>query len=255
MAAPPSNPSQLFLLADHIKLSLLERQRALSLSLPSDSQDSETARSLDSLISGIDALNPAQASEHGAQLRRQYTELQRQFSGEEGDQAAASSPTVTSPNEPGLRADFTRAGYGATAATPKSVRFSDNADADPNRSQLLPYRDEPDPSEPPDHGKLDNQQIHAYHSQVLRDQDTQLDTLGQSIGRQRELTIQIGDELDEQATMLEDVDEGVMRHQGQLDRAKRRLGGVARRAKDNWSIVTIGFLIVILVLLIIILKT
>ena len=138
---------------------------------------------------------------------------------------------------------------------PKSVRFSDSPNTDPNRDQLLPYRDEPDPSEPPDHSQLDNQQIHSYHSQVLRDQDSQLDTLGRSIGRQRELTIQIGDELDEQATMLEDVDEGVMRHQGQLDRAKRRLGGVARKAKDNWSIVTIAILIVILVLLIIILKT
>jgi syntaxin 8 len=42
-----SNPNQLFLLADHIKLSLLERQRAKSLNLESDTQDGHISRSLD----------------------------------------------------------------------------------------------------------------------------------------------------------------------------------------------------------------
>lgn len=51
-----TNPPQLFLLADHIKLSLLERQRAVSLNLPSHSQDSQISRSLEQLRSGIDAL-------------------------------------------------------------------------------------------------------------------------------------------------------------------------------------------------------
>lgn len=51
-----SSPPQLFLLADHIKLSLLERQRAISLNLPSNSQDVQISRSLDSLRSGIESL-------------------------------------------------------------------------------------------------------------------------------------------------------------------------------------------------------
>lgn len=51
-----TNPPQLFLLADHIKLSLLERQRAVSLNLPSHSQDSQISRSLEQLRSGIEAL-------------------------------------------------------------------------------------------------------------------------------------------------------------------------------------------------------
>ena len=44
-----TNPPQLFLLADHVKLSLLERQRAVSLGLPSHSQDSQISRSLEQL--------------------------------------------------------------------------------------------------------------------------------------------------------------------------------------------------------------
>lgn len=51
-----TNPPQLFLLADHVKLSLLERQRAVSLNLPSHTQDSQISRSLEQLRSGIEAL-------------------------------------------------------------------------------------------------------------------------------------------------------------------------------------------------------
>jgi syntaxin 8 len=50
------NPSQLFLLADHIKLSLLEKQRAISLSLNAHTQDAQISRSLDQLQSGIQSL-------------------------------------------------------------------------------------------------------------------------------------------------------------------------------------------------------
>jgi syntaxin 8 len=51
-----SKPSQLFLLADHIKLSLLERQRAVSLNLEPNSQDGEISRSLDSLREGVEGV-------------------------------------------------------------------------------------------------------------------------------------------------------------------------------------------------------
>lgn len=48
------NPSQLYLLADHVKLSLLERQRAISLSIEPTTQDGHIAKSLDQLRDGID---------------------------------------------------------------------------------------------------------------------------------------------------------------------------------------------------------
>ncbi len=49
-----ANPNQYFLLADHIKLSLLERQRAISLNLEPTSQDGHISRSLDSLKEGVE---------------------------------------------------------------------------------------------------------------------------------------------------------------------------------------------------------
>ena len=89
---------------------------------------------------------------------------------------------------------------------------------------------------------------------MLREQDDQLDRLGESIGRQRDLSIQIGDELDEHVAMLDEVDGHVDRHQGRLDGARERIGRIARRANDNKSITVIAVLIVVLILLIIILK-
>lgn len=49
-----TNPNQYFLLADHIKLSLLERQRAISLNLEPTSQDAHISRSLESLREGLE---------------------------------------------------------------------------------------------------------------------------------------------------------------------------------------------------------
>lgn len=89
---------------------------------------------------------------------------------------------------------------------------------------------------------------------MLREQDEQLDRLGDSIGRQRELSIQIGDELDEHVQMLDEVEVHVDRNNSKLNGARKRLGNVARKAKDNKQLTIILCLIVILIILILILK-
>jgi syntaxin 8 len=55
-----SNANQLFLLADHIKLSLLERQRAQSLNLDSESNDGHISRSLEQFNDGLASLEQEQ---------------------------------------------------------------------------------------------------------------------------------------------------------------------------------------------------
>ncbi|KAI9888247.1 MAG: hypothetical protein M1814_000806 [Vezdaea aestivalis] len=259
MAAPPS-PSQLLLLADHIKLSLLERSRAISLDLSPGSQDGHISRSLSTLQDGVEALEQGSdkadlsTQETTTRLRAQLNDLSAQFN--QHSDSTPRSANLTTPNDPALQSSFTAAQ--TTRPVPKSVRFSDNPaapssdpDYDPNREALLPYRDDPSP---PDQSALSNQQVHAYHSEVLEEQDRQLDRLGESIGRQRELSIQIGDELDGQVALLDEVDEHTDRQRGRLDGARRRLGGVARKAKDNKQLTAIFVLIVILVFLIVILK-
>ncbi|KAL1981621.1 hypothetical protein VTN96DRAFT_2393 [Rasamsonia emersonii] len=273
-----ANPSQLFLLADHIKLSLLERQRAISLNLEPNTQDGEISRSLDSLREGIEAveaeharLEAANDSEAAAlkdqlsQLRTQFQDLSAQFHSNN-----TPSDATKTPNDPALGPDFANATRGPTPAlqhpvpqhpVSKSVRFTDAApdgdeddEYEANRAALLqPYRDSPSPQRV-DPSSLTNQQIHEHHAQILREQDAQLDQLGESIGRQHQLSIQIGDELEGQIALLDDVEAHVDRHATRLDGARRRLDRIRRRAGDNWSLMTIIGLIIVLVILIVILK-
>lgn len=198
------------------------------------------------------------SSQETHQLRQQYNELYSQFTGSQPP-----TSTTKQPNNAELAGDFEDAQTQRPTASKRAnssskfVRFSDNptdtsAEEEANRAALLPYRD--DPEDAPDQSHLDNQQIHTYHSQVIRDQDQQLDRLGESIGRQRVLGVQIGNELDEQAELIDELDEGVMRHQTQIDKARGRLGTIMRKAKDNMQLTIIFILIIILVLLIIILN-
>ena len=195
-------------------------------------------------------------------LRSQLAELTSQFTPTNPAAAATTtSPALTSPNDPSLSRDFAAAQNKkptTTRSASKSVRFSDNDDDDDdaNRASLFPYRDDPpdDDASGPNLAHLDNQQIHAYHDRVIADQDSQLDQLGQSISRQRELSMQIGDELDGQVMLLDDVEEGVDRHAAQFVRARGRLDRFSRKARENWSLTVIVVLIVILVLLIVITK-
>ncbi|PIA89204.1 putative syntaxin-8B [Cercospora beticola] len=257
-----TSPHQLLLLADHLKLSLLERQRAISLNLEPSKQDGQIQRSLSQLQDGLEELE-AQRRDLGeaeeddselARLRKQYNQLYAQFHG-----SAPPTSEIATPNNPALASDFAAA-RSKPSNKSRNVRFRDNPDEDDaeaqaNRAALFAdqerYRDEP---EAPNQDNLDNQQIHSYHNQVLREQDDQLDVLGQSIGRQRMLGIQMGNELDEQVELLDDVERGVDRHSNQLHGAQKRLTTFSRKARDNWNWITITILIIILVLVIVVLK-
>lgn len=261
-----TNPSQLFLLADHIKLSLLERQRAISLDLEPNAQDGEISRSLESLQEGIQAVEAEQArladshdstgaaalKDQLVPLHEQYRELASQFYGESAQASSSVTPDLKQPVP--------------QHPPSKSVRFMDNSAAAAavqeeigdeearNRQNLFrPYRDQPSPPGP-DMSSMDNEQIYLHHDRVMRDQDDQLDRLGESIGRQHQLSIQIGDELDGHVALLDGMDGDVERHQGRLDTARRRLDRFRRKAGENWSMMTIIGLIIILVILIVILK-
>lgn len=77
-----SNPNALLLLADHIKLSLLEQQRAKTLNLKRDSQDGHISRSLDQFREGLDALEKEQqrlqeAGDEAYGSRRCHPELRQ----------------------------------------------------------------------------------------------------------------------------------------------------------------------------------
>ncbi|RDA84834.1 hypothetical protein CP532_4808 [Ophiocordyceps camponoti-leonardi (nom. inval.)] len=259
-----SKSNQLFLLADHIKLSLLERHRSKSLDVDCDNQDRQLARSLDQFRDGLESLKlekhrldeggdsrlrvltPSSAIQSVANelcvLQKQFDDLTSQFHG-------FSTPTPST-------VDHVNASISSLSRKPKTVRFNDTVPA--ASDQLFgPYHDDPS-DETAGYRQadeaLDNQQLHNYHSQILDEQDEQLDRLGQSIGRQREISMRIGDELDCHVAMLDDMEAATDRHQSRLDRATRTIGRVAKGARENKQMTAIVLLIIILVLLIAILK-
>lgn len=107
------------------------------------------------------------------------------------------------------------------------------------------------------------------------DQDERLNLLSHSIGRQNDLSLQIGSELDLHHQLLEETDTAMDRTAASLGRAKRRLDRVADEAKQHGklgsgsptglgimlniyiigSTITIVLLIFILLILIIVFKT
>lgn len=65
------------------------------------------------------------------------------------------------------------------------------------------------------------------------DQGARLDQLSQSINRQHHLSIQINDELEIHSGLLEELDTDIDRTNHRLRSARRRLGLVAKGAKEN----------------------
>lgn len=91
--------------------------------------------------------------------------------------------------------------------------------------------------------------------EMMDDQDERLNLLSHSIGRQKDLSMQIGSELDIHHDLLEDTDAAMDRTAARLGKARRRLDKVADDAKQYGSTITIVVLIFILLILIIVFKT
>ncbi|KAI6248731.1 hypothetical protein HI914_02703 [Erysiphe necator] len=274
-----ANFNQYFLLADHIKLSLLERQVAIHSNTKSASQDSYLSSLLESLREGIEKINIEQSrlenlgdkdasqtiQEIQKNLQAQYDDFITKFrditptkvmSNSLHINDAVSSGHVMETPERSLIGLSTKSlktsirGSPNTPITSKTVRFSDSPQRT-NSSLFFPYRDEPNSI---DGSQFDNQQLLSYHSRIMNQQDQALDNLSKSIQRQRELSIQIGGELHEQVEMLDGIDENVDRHQTRLRQTMKQLETTARNVKNSKQIKIIAILITILVILIIILN-
>jgi len=213
---------------------LLERTRLQQLGkTPPASQLANIKRNLEVLKDGILQLEQSQGEESTATntLRGQWERAKRML-GEDGHGI---------PDLPPLR---------PPSQSPSSVQLHEMmSGSDPI---VTPYRDDPlDSSSPP----LDPADELLVQRQMMDEQDTHLDTLSRSIQRQRELSENIGDELDVHSGLLEDVEAGVDRTALRLGGARKRLDHLARGAKDNCSALTIGTLIIVLLILIIIFQT
>ena len=103
-----------------------------------------------------------------------------------------------------------------------TTKQSSDTDAEP----FTPYTDDPEAG-------YTNEEMLQMQQQMMNDQDVHLDRLSQSINRQRDLSLQINDELDVHTGLLEELDHELDHTGSRLSRARRGLDRVAKGAKDN----------------------
>ncbi|GET03732.1 SNARE complex subunit [Rhizophagus clarus] len=94
----------------------------------------------------------------------------------------------------------------------KTVRFSDQTD------------------------DYDNAVVIQLQQRMIQNQDEDLDRLSAAIGRQQELGLMIGEELNYQVELLAETEDIVDRTEGRLNKAKRNLTKVSKKAKEKGSI-------------------
>ncbi|KAI5813325.1 hypothetical protein BZA77DRAFT_121599 [Pyronema omphalodes] len=269
-----ASAERLQLLHDHIRLSLLERKRAIKSGHPPNPRTiNEISRSLDTLQQGIESLErdyrqqeaagnvpPETTTEHNetlSKLHLDFSDLQSEFSS--SNSTALSSEDLlldlhaiphssSGPTQTQTRSSLESAAREAltgSRASPEAIR---------KVSKTVRFLEEDQAQETENNSTMSSQSLLQLHDRVMNEQDLSLDRLSASIRNQRELSIAIGDELEDHVRLLGDVEEQVDRHQGRLDSARRRLDGVARTAREHGSLVIIIVLIIILVLLIAVLK-
>ncbi|KAJ7489432.1 syntaxin-like protein [Mycena latifolia] len=210
---------------------LLERQRMQTLpSYSSEANDvptqpnnlhlSQITQNLNSLRAGILSLEAREGRSEAVGLLRNQHERMRAMLGAREDDGVESLDPVRPPAK--------------LIPTP------------PSEPVYTPYTDDPEAG--PD-------EMLQTQRQLMDQQDSHLDLLSHSINRQRDISLQINDELDVHTGLLEELDTDFNHTETLLGGARRRLDRVAQGAKNNGSSVTIGALILVLLILIIVFKT
>ncbi|KAG0317197.1 hypothetical protein BGZ99_006449 [Dissophora globulifera] len=97
---------------------------------------------------------------------------------------------------------------------------------------------------------LSNHQMLQLQQRIVDDQDQNLDRLSEALGRQQELGLMIGDELDTHMEMLDDTDHLVDRTSSRLGIARRQLTKVAKGTKGCGPWLIILALVAILIIVI-----
>ena len=95
-----------------------------------------------------------------------------------------------------------------------------------DHADYAPYTDDPESG-------YTSEEMLLQQRRIMDDQDVHLDELSRSITRQRDISLQINDELDVHTGLLEGLDHELDRTDSRLTQARRKLDRVARGAKEN----------------------
>ncbi|ANZ73196.1 BA75_01293T0 [Komagataella pastoris] len=134
----------------------------------------------------------------------------------------------------------------------KSVRFKDNL-IEPGVQEIAvaPYYDDAPDTKGSAINTLNNQSIFIDNQQELLRQDDVLDRLSHSVGKQREIGLTIGGEVDDQVVMLDDLEAQIDHNENTLNRARGRITKFSQMSSENGRLMSIFGLLILLILLIV----
>ncbi|CAI2178824.1 5449_t:CDS:2 [Funneliformis geosporum] len=197
--------SKLCVLADNTLVSIVERNRCKTENIDYP-HDITINKNMDKLRSGINELEQelSIAEESGALNSKELKEkedtlikLTKQF--EKLEALMQDRNDITAKE---LLLGLNSMNDSSSRKSKKTVRFSD---------QVIETDD------------LDNTQVLQLQQRMMQSQDEDLDRLDLAIGRQREMGLLIGEELNYHVELLMETEDAVDRAEGKLNRAKRNL--------------------------------
>ncbi|KAF1345971.1 t-SNARE [Delphinella strobiligena] len=117
------------------------------------------------------------------------------------------------------------------------------------RADALPHPNDFDEDEDDGYGAFEQQR----QEQIMHDQDEALDDVFKTVGNLRAQADTMGRELEEQADLLDDVDNVADRVGGKLQNGLKKIGWVIKKNEDTYSSCCIAVLIFVLILLLVLL--
>ncbi|KAI0051543.1 hypothetical protein FA95DRAFT_1485286 [Auriscalpium vulgare] len=237
---------------------LLERQRLSTLAPVGGQATSNTlhlpqiTRNLKQLRSGILDLEVKDGRSEAVVLMRNQYERMRGMLGFDADKHGLESFDEGKGDD----ADGSPSGAAATlesedasgSSTPEQRSWRKPERSSSVEAVYTPYTDDPEAGMHPSI-------LLQEQRRQMDTQDDHLDHLSRSINRQRDISLQINDELDVHTGLLEGLDVDLENTSGRLGGARRQLDRVAKGAKEHGSTMTIALLILVLLVLIIVFKT
>lgn len=121
-------------------------------------------------------------------------------------------------------------------------KLSDNTDISRNEADL---RDESQ-----EEGVADSRN-NLLQQQMIQEQDTHLDTIHQTMQSLHLQASTMGQELEDQGLMLDEMDQGMDGVMGKLSRGRRQLEWVYEKNKEKYNDCCIGLLIAVLIVLLV----
>ncbi|KAI9031167.1 hypothetical protein DFJ74DRAFT_654837 [Hyaloraphidium curvatum] len=220
---------------------LFERNKRAKLNLSTETKDAEIAELMRDAREGISKLEGmlSLAEERGTSTPRDLKmwedsliNLTKQF--ERIENVALSSNAIDS--NASARAEL----LAAPAKKRETLTVLPDDEPDEGRPSD-PYADKSDP------------ELLQLQKDIMEDQDQSLDALVSVIERQKQIGVQINQELDYHIELLEDTEERVDATTGRLGSAQKRLDVVRKTVSSNWGLCTtvglVGLLMVVLVII------